>query len=196
MITIITGKPQSGKSKLSKAKYQQVNRAFVYDPLNQYEGTKFDSMEAFFEAHARKIASGKIPAFHCSFTFPAFDEKKFLQEVDFLFQAVWSVGKMSFFVEEANTFFDSRRRVLSWLNLASRAANRNIHLVLIAQRIREIPPTFRDNNHEIYCFRQDSPEQLEELAQWGFDPEAVKNLRQADGTTFPQENIHYLLKGK
>jgi hypothetical protein len=190
-VVLDVGQAGTGKTRVAKMISERFERVFILDPLDEYSGTVFDSMQGVFQFFGDHAELEKFRV-----VLRSSDES----DADFFFRLAWTVGNVLVVVEEANLYMDPRRKFPSFLQLVSRGRHRMIHLLCVSQRVPEVLISFRAQATSIICFRQSEPSDLDHLEDWNsevFQPEAVRALTPFDGNySEPVEGTHYLITGE
>jgi len=185
---LVVGQAGTGKTRVSKEIASRFSRVLILDPLGEYSGTVFETMQQVFEYFESR---GNLERF--TVCLRNSDES----DADFFFRLAWTLQNCLVVVEEANIYMDPRKRFPSFLQLVSRGRHRTVHLLCVSQRVPEVLISFRAQKTSLITFFQEEPSDLDHLEDWGFDPEEIRSLTPFDGRfSTPVEGQHYLLIGE
>lgn len=194
-ILLILGQRGCGKSTLSEMMTEDCRRLFVYDTLNncRVRGViieSYDELVAFWSS-----ILDKNPKAERTFPFriiyrPVDPQEDFERICDL----VYSLGYLTFLVEEVDSFIGSQKDSLprDFLNIVQRGRHRDIELIGITQRPYAIPPILRSQAKEIYTFRQFEPRDIDFMRAFiGDEADKIRDLADYEYIFWDGKNVDY-----
>ena len=154
-IILIFGKRGSGKSYLAKKLIENEQRLLIFDTLSEYtEGVVFEDYEKF-SGFWRQIYQRPYRLIYRPL--------KPDEEIEQIADLVYTIGNITFLVEEIDCYCSSYQISESFAHIIQRGRHNNITLIGVTQRPYGIHRLLTSQAKEIYIFSTNEPRDREYL---------------------------------
>ena len=158
-IQLVIGKRGSGKSLLAKHLISKTNRLVIYDIMSEYiDGVTFDdTIRSGLVEFWRQVYQGDF-----RIIYRPLNPKR---EIDWLAEAVFALGNLTFVVEEIDsvcTSFDMPRPIQA---IVQRGRHRNIEMIGVTPAPFGIHRDLTRQAKSIYIFKTNEPRDIQYLSR-------------------------------
>lgn len=163
MITIITGKPGTGKTYLMKMLLSTMKNSIVYDYHNEFSGHLVKTLPDFTE----RIIKGMYPT------------RVYMRnnnDLERSFYLISGISNITIAIDEFSLYKNQYDKVSILFDDVRGHFHLNQNYILSSQRISDIPRAIIAMSQLIITFRQTELNDLKILSSYNFPPEKVKNL--------------------
>lgn len=171
-VVLIVGKRGCGKSHHAKILAGAQSRVVVFDPHDEYSQKGKPSRQVTLGPLRERVTVDQLlekPELLDAKTLslavvPAgYSNKEYANVFDEVAQLVAATGRLTFFADEVGEYSDRAEDTLN--SLATQSRHAEVALVLVAQRMVQIPKTARTQASCLHTFLQSNPEDLEALVK-------------------------------
>lgn len=176
-VIVIFGQTGSGKTTLAKKIIERHRRVVIFDSQEEYEGFTVSSFDEFRDY--------LTDMYREDFTIVC----RYRHEIDYQLtsEALPFIGNVLLVLEEAELYLTSWDRSNYLFPLISFGRHQRISLLAIGRRPSEIAAKLRSQCTSIFTFVQKEPRDLDFLAGWDFDPDAVRTLPRFEFATVGED---------
>lgn len=168
-VIIIFGKTGTGKSFLAKRIIaEKSKRNIIFDSRFEYDDGYIVYTYPEFSEIIKQVKNDSEFHIIC--------RMKSEKDTLYALKLLTMLNNYTFVVEEAELYIDARSQSDEFNHLINFGRHQNISLIGITQRAPQINIKFRSQYSSMFSFRQSEPNDLKKLAEYGFNPDEIKNL--------------------